>query len=154
MQKGYSPSDYLYASARVRALEAKLPAKEQLGAVLGGGNPADLVAALFEAAGVAPAQAAKYTDTEEAMTAILEGAMKVVCASVPDPGITRLVALPYDAHNVKVYLKCEATGQDPLPLAIDLGTLPAAPLFEALRQGDVSRLAPHTGRALHEAKEA
>ena len=154
MQKSYSPEEYLYASARIRALEAHFCAKDQLNSLLDGGNAADAIAALFEAAGVAPSSDCREGSTEERLMAALRGGMATVAASVPDQGIVPLVALPYDCHNAKAYLKCKYLGVDPLPLTIDAGTLPVADLLAALKDTGTAPLPPHLKGALAEAEEA
>jgi len=154
MQKGYSPSDYLYASARIRALEARLATKEQLGALAEGTSPADVIAALFEAAGVAPTAERKSGDTEAALLAVLKGAIATVSASVPDENIVHLVQFPYDCHNAKACLKCHYRGIDATPLMIDAGSVSASDLQAALKQNDAGLLPPHMAGAFADAKEA
>lgn len=152
MQKGYSPSDYLYASARIRALEARLATKEQLAALTDGGDPAEVIAALADAAGVTLTR--ELGDTEAALVAILKGGMATVRASVPDGGIVRSVALPYDCHNAKAYLKCHILGIDPTPLLIDAGTVPVKELLTALKENNTALLPTHLAEAFGAASDA
>ena len=154
MQKSYSPDEYLYASARIRALEARFCAKDQLNNLLDGGNAADAIAALFEAAGVAPTARGREEAVEGSLLGALRGGMATVAASVPDEGIVALVALPYDCHNVKAYLKCKHLSVDPTPLTIDAGTLPVADLLSALSTTGTAPLPRHLKAALAEAEEA
>ena len=154
MQKRYSPEEYLYASARIRALEAHFCAKNPINGLLDGGNSADAIAALFEAAGVAPGADCREAPVEEQLLAALRGGMATVAASVPNQEIVALVALPYDCHNAKAYLKCKHLGVDPLPLTIDAGTLPVADLVAALKQTGTAPLPRHLKGALAEAEEA
>ena len=154
MQKGYSPSDYLYASARIRALEARLATKEQLGALAEGGAPADVIATLFEAAGVAPTAERNGKDAEAALLAVLKGAIATVAASVPDQSIVHLIQFPYDCHNAKAYLKCHYRGIDAAPLLIDAGSVPANDLQAALKKNDRTLLPSHMSEAFSEAEEA
>ena len=154
MQKGYSPSDYLYASARIRALEARLSGGEQLNALAQGSSPADVIAALFDAAGVTPPADHTAEDVEAALLAVLKGAIATVAGSVPDVRIVRLVQFPYDCHNAKTCLKCHYRGVEATPLLIDLGSVPANDLMTALENGDASPLPQNMAKAFSDAKEA
>ena len=101
MQKSYSPEEYLYASARIRALEAHFCAKDQLNSLLDGGNAADAIAALFEAAGVAPASDCREGSAEERLMAALRGGMATVAASVPSTAaMAAAQSLPPGTHRL------------------------------------------------------
>ncbi len=154
MHKSYSPSDYLYASARIRALEASLISKEQLGTLLDGATEKDVLAALADAAGVGLSADSKDGDVEAALLSILKAGIATVAASVPDKTIVHLVQLPYDCHNAKAYLKCHYRGIDATPLLIDAGSVPAQDLLAALGKDDLSLLPKHLAAAFTDAKEA
>ena len=154
MQKSYSPSDYLYASARIRAIEASLISREQIGTLLEGASVRDVIAALADAAGVSLPADAKENDIEAALLSILKAGVLAVATSVPDPRIVHLVQFPYDCHNLKTYIKCHYRGIDPAPLMIDAGSVPADALPAALGKGDLSPLPRHLAAAFAEVKEA
>ena len=154
MQTRYSPTDYLYACARIRSLEASLVGKEQIRTLLTSATANDVIAALQEAAGISLSAAEGAPDTEAALLSILKQGVKTVAASVPDPTITHLVLFPYDCHNIKAYLKCSYRGLDPNPLFIDAGSVPTDTLAEALDGGDTSVLPQHMAGAITAAKEA
>ncbi|MBR2010270.1 MAG: V-type ATPase subunit [Clostridia bacterium] len=154
MQTRYSPTDYLYASARIRALEAELVGKEQFRTLLTNATVNDVIAALQEAAGISLTATEGEIDTEAALLALLKQGVATVAASVPDPAITHLVEYPYDCHNIKAYLKCSYRGLDPTALFIDAGSVAAKALIEALDSGDTAALPKHMATAIRAAKEA
>ena len=124
MAARYLPEDYLYASARVRAREARMPGAAQLRRWGEAGSVGELTAALA---------ADGYTgDVEQILFDSLRTAFDTVRVSLPDPAAVAFLQYPYDVHNIKVYLKAAARGVDPLPLSIDLGTVPVAQLGDAL----------------------
>lgn len=149
----YSPTDFLYASARIRALEAKLIGREQLLALCSGTED-DVLSALAEAAGVSPAARGSELDPEDALLTVLKEGVAMVSASVPTPAITHFIEYPYDCHNIKVYLKCSILGIDPTAFFIDAGSLPVKALIAALQENNLAPLPKQMAAATLAAKEA
>ena len=149
----YSPMDFLYASARIRALEAKLIGREQLLALCSGTED-DVLSALAEAAGVSPAARGSELDPEDALLTVLKEGVAMVSASVPNPAITHFIEYPYDCHNIKVYLKCSILGIDPTAFFIDAGSLPVKALLAALQENNLAALPKELAAATLAAKEA
>lgn len=154
MQTRYSPTDYLYACARIRSLEASLVGKEQFRTLLTSATANDVIAALQEAAGISLTATGGEVDTEAALLSILKQGVATVAASVPDPAITHLVEFPYDCHNIKAYLKCSYRGLDPTALFIDAGSVPTKALIAALESGDTAALPQHMAATIPTAQEA
>jgi len=120
----YRPEDYLYISARVRALENKLVGNARIHRLLEMKSPEELRTALA---------ADGYTgDVEEMLTAMLRAGFDTVKSTLPDPTVVAFLQYPYDAHNIKVLLKCAIRGVDPAPLLIDAGTVSCAVLSDLL----------------------
>ena len=100
----YEPTEYLYASARIRALETRLLHTKQRGQLLS----APSVRALLDELDAKDADRT-LTDGERGEVILqerLQAAFAVVRDSVPDPTLTRFLQYPYDCHNLKVLEKC------------------------------------------------
>lgn len=151
MKTRYLPTDYLYASARIRALEASLVGDTKLSGLLALKTEQEVVSALV-AEGLLPREGAP--DTEAALLAPLREGIAAVKQSVPDEELTHIVTYPYDCHNIKATVKCAYRGIDETDLLIDAGSLPLSTLKKALSGGDLSLLPPHMSEAVPEAREA
>lgn len=151
MKTRYAPTDYLYASARIRALEASLVGDTKLAGLVSLKTEQELIAAL-QAEGLLPRENAP--DTEAALLALLREGIDAVKRSVPDESLTYIVTYPYDCHNIKATLKCAYRGIDEKDLLIDAGSLSPSALKEALSGGDLAALPPHMAKAVPEAREA
>jgi V/A-type H+-transporting ATPase subunit C len=128
MAEAYRPEGYLYAAARIRAMEARLLGKEQLGrlselptalAVLGASECAEYGA---PDAGEGP---------EDVLERRLAAAYRTVGEIVPDPALCLFPRLVYDCHNAKTLEKCKLRGVPPEGLLIDLGSVSVAKLLAA-----------------------
>lgn len=149
----YLSTDYLYASGRIRALEASLVGKERLGMLLGMKTAEDIREALA-AEGAMRTDRARGDGTEALLLDLLRAGLDAVRRSIPDPELVHIVTLPFDCHNIKTYLKCHYRGISPAPLLIDAGTVAADDLVAALTREDVAALPRHMGAAVAEAREA
>lgn len=151
MKTRYTPTDYLYASARIRALEASLVGAAKLSGLLALATEQELISAL-QAEGLLPRE--DTPDTEAALLALLREGIDAVKRSIPDEALTHIVTYPYDCHNIKATLKCAYLGLDATDLLIDAGALPLPALKKALSQGDLATLPSHMASAVPEAREA
>lgn len=117
----YLPHDYLYLSARLRAMETGLVGKERL-VRLATMTEEEILATLasegFFAAG---------TPREAALCRMLEEGFALLC-DVPDPALFAFLRYPYDCHNLKTALKCHILSRDPSPLYLNVGTVPVTEL--------------------------
>lgn len=144
----YDPGLYLYASARIRALESRLVGREKLRQLLELPDAEAILEALREH-GIP-----KTDDPLAAPEAALKAAFSAVAESVPDPTLPLFLQYPYDCHNLKVLEKCRVQGSDPAPLLIDLGSIPTETLLTAPEQAWIALLPPHLSQAVGEAREA
>ena len=112
----YRPEDYLYVSARVRALENGLFGADQIRQLAEAKSEEELRAAIGCAELGADA-------VEEKLDELLREGFDTVRESLPDPTVIAFLQYPYDCHNLKVLLKCELRGADSTALLVPLGTL-------------------------------
>jgi V/A-type H+-transporting ATPase subunit C len=148
----YEPTEYLYASARIRALETRLLHTKQRGQLLS----APSVRALLDELDAKDANRT-LTDGERGEAMLqerLQAAFAVVRDSVPDPTLTRFLQYPYDCHNLKVLEKCRQKGIDPTKLLIDLGSISVNTLLTVSENELLPLLPTHLARAVTESREA
>ncbi len=142
----YAPTEYLYASARIRALEAQLIGRQQLNRLL--------TMSEKEILGDLAGTDAGTAQREPLMQARLRAALDAVRESVPDPALTRFVQYPYDCHNLKVLEKCRYRGLAPEELLIDLGTIPVKTLLTVSENELFALLPTHLRAAVEESRAA
>ena len=138
-------SDYLYASARIRALENGICSAERLSAMAGVKSKEELFR-LFEQAGV-------ISDNQEIGTALdarLSEAFALV-SELSGCSMFELMRYPYDAHNLKSAVKGTIRETDYSHLLIDLGTVGAQGIVPMAHERDFSAFPVHMGAAAREA---
>ncbi|MBQ5725152.1 MAG: V-type ATPase subunit, partial [Clostridia bacterium] len=122
---------YMYASARLHALERHMIGRERLEALLAARTPADIMARLRDYGVLAPAATGSAdhpadvtgkatsdtlptpTEREAALTALLRTAYRETEEALPDPALVRYLRYPYDATNLKIAMKCLVRGISP-----------------------------------------
>lgn len=148
MAKRYDPTEYLYASARIRAMELRLIPKDKWNQLLEMNSAEEILSALGDKS------VFQSTDRESAPDQALRDAFATVAASVPDPTLIRFLQYPYDCNNIKALEKCRIKGLDANELLIDLGSIPAKTLL-TVSENELPGLLPHhMAKALPEAREA
>ena len=138
-------NDYLYASARIRAMEAGLIGREKLERMLEQGTAAEAMAQ------VGATDAATPAAREAWFTARLEAAYREILAMLPAPDAVRFLQYPYDCNNIKAALKCAARGIDCASMLVGCSTLPAEAYPDMAERRDYSALPSHMAAAAAEA---
>ncbi|MBQ9151438.1 MAG: V-type ATPase subunit, partial [Clostridia bacterium] len=133
--KKLQPTEYMYASARMRALENRLVGRERMELLIEARSSDEVMDRLAEY-GISPAE----TDTEavavpagEARSRALEGMLLAILreayteaeTSVPDPAVFRYFRYPYDCNHLKAAIKCAVRGIPAEDMLFDFGTVPA-----------------------------
>ena len=138
--KKLQPTEYMYASARIRAMENRLVGKERIDVLTDLKSSEDVMNKLSEY-GVATAEQEEHTPAsgeargqkrEEMLLSLLREAYREVGASVPEPKLYDWFRYPYDCNNIKAVIKCYIRQIDPKDLLFDFGTVPTAVLTEAI----------------------
>ncbi|MBQ8342196.1 MAG: V-type ATPase subunit [Clostridia bacterium] len=145
MAHRYDPTEYLYVSARIRALELHLTTKEQWSRMESMDSAAEIMAVYSDK------KAANDTTIAEDT---LREAFAAVAESVPDKSLLLFLQYPYDCNNIKALEKCRRLGIDPSDLLIDLGSISTKTLL-TVSENELFLLLPHhMAAALTEAREA
>lgn len=143
----YDPAEYLYASARIRALEARFAVEREKLIHLCELDTADEILRALSEHGFQPEQG------ELAPDLWLEQVYQTVEETVPSAALVRFMRYPTDCHNLKTVLKCRVKGIDPTPMLIDTGSISAQRMQECYGAELAALLPPHLARALPIAEE-
>lgn len=162
MKKKYKPDDYIYACARISALEGGIIGSERCARLSDVKTAAEFFRALEEY-GIhtqvkeTASESAALAALEEALTGILSDAFTLVSRIAPQPRLFDFFRYPYDCHNIKSALKSSLRGTEPDMLLLPFGSVEpsVAVTLAAQREekGASELLPPHMAAALSEAAE-
>lgn len=145
-------TDYLFLSARIKAMEGRLLSHERMERMLEAPAPEDAAKVLQECG---------YDEMphlgEQALEKVLadqrEKTFHELYSAVPDHNIIDVFKVKYDYHNAKTVLKAEAMGTDPTPLLVDTGRVSPDELLEKVHSSDLRGLPSILQSAIGEARE-
>ncbi len=158
-------TEYMYASARLRALEGRLVGRERLARLTECRSSEEVMTRLAEF-GITPPEASADTPAltpavaqsrarEAMLLALLRDAYAEVEAAVPDPAPFRAYRYPYDCNNLKAAIKCAIRECAADGMLFDFGTVPADRVETILREGkELSLFPPAMAAAVPAAQEA
>ncbi|MBR2722523.1 MAG: V-type ATPase subunit [Clostridia bacterium] len=138
-------ADYLYASARVRALENALIGKERMELLVEARDVDALTATLRELGVELLTDDAGAPLFEETLLHRLRTSYGEAVSLSENAPALRLWLYPYDGNNVKAAIKCFSRGIDARPMMFDFGTVSADEIIRMVETGDFSAL-PQTLR--------
>jgi V/A-type H+-transporting ATPase subunit C len=141
---------YIYAVGRIRALEKHLLSRADFARLLDTGDLGGALRALAEMGYPVPEGASAY---EPALMAEHRAALELLEDLTEDPSLIELFRRRYDFHNLKVLLKAKRSGQDLGRAIVDLGSVTAEVLAEAVRSGEPERLPGALAEAMRAAGE-
>ncbi len=146
-------TEYMYISARIRAIEATMPGRELIGRMIGA-QDRESAAALAVEGGVLPSvsQSLNPDSLDTPLMKRLKDALDTVEADEGGKLITPIVRITYDCANIKAALRCIPHGIDFSDLLFDVGSVPAERYGEMVEQGDFSLLPQNLAAASEKAK--
>lgn len=145
-------TDYLYISARIRAMETNLLNKEKMERMLDARSLEDAAKVLTEC-GYGEFSSITPSLLEERLAQRRLDLFQQLRSDLPDPHLIEVFQMKYDYHNIKVLLKAQATGADGNRLLIDAGRFPVAKLKEAVLQQELADYPTLFRQAIEEAKK-
>lgn len=149
-----SPTDYLYAGARIRAMENALIGRERLNS-LSEIRSADELFAALGSYGLDPVLGADgKPDAEATLLSALSAGFREVAEACGESGLFAFLCYPYDCNNIKAILKCRLRGVPADGMLIDAGTVPVDKLFAILDEERYGELPEKMGAAIPAALEA
>lgn len=140
-------NDYLYCTARLRAMEGGLVDREKLERMLEARTAADAMAQVGAVETVTPAEREAWFAEQ------LSAAYAEVLSMLPAPDAVRFMQYPYDCNNIKAALKCAARGIDCGSMLVGCGTLPVDAYPAMVERGDFSSLPAHMAGSAAEAAD-
>ena len=147
--------DYIYASARIRALENSLLTKDAIEKLIDAKTPEDCIKILTDRGFGGGAEIASPSQFEQLITAEQDTLYKLIASIVKNPKIFDLFRLSYDYHNVKVLLKSEFLGiPDPDDMMFGSGTISPAKLKVIIKDKNYVELSATMKKAIDTAREA
>ena len=157
MSGKYRETDYLYASARIRALEAGLLGEEALWRMAEAKSSAEILSALPDFGFTLCREGVDGTgavDREATLVSLLLGGFRDV-EDMTDENTVRFLRHPYDCNNIKTLIKCFSRGLLPDGMLFDgLGTLSAEEVRTAFAHKDYSAFPQHMAQAIPHAETA
>ena len=160
--KKLQPTEYTYASARIRALENRMVGRERMEQLVEARTSDEVMDRLAEYGLTPPDSEPDVSALGEARSAAREGMLLAVLrkaydeveSSVPDPAVFRYFRYPYDCNNLKAAIKCGIRGISAADMLFDFGTVPADEVEELVREGKHERFPAAMASAIPVAKEA
>ena len=153
MAKSYNATEYMYSSARIRALETRIAGKEQIVRL----TDADSVEAVqnslvdfgFETAYTADGR----FDREETLLSVLKQGFSELqgmeCADA-----VGFLKYQYDCNNIKALIKCAAADIEADDMLLALGSVSISDTKKAFANKDYSAFPANMASAIIEAEEA
>ena len=152
MKKKTVDTDYLYVTARIRALECKLLTRERMERMLDAGTDEEAAKVLLEC-GYAEAPGPSAEDLERALMAEHVRVFSFLDAVTPEHALIDVFRVKYDYHNIKAMLKAGAMSLEAEPLLIDSGRIKPGPLADMVWQADMKGLPEAMRKAACEARD-
>lgn len=142
--------DYLYASTRVRALEKNMLTSRDLEKML---DAATLDESYKTANDISLHSRLPVSEFESAIGEMLREEYKLVYSLTEQTGVFDIFRYKYDGHNLKVIIKAQAAGSDPLPIMSPLGLVSPEALVTRFHAGKIEGLPLLMCEAAFEASE-
>ena len=152
MAKGYNPTEYMYSSARIRALENKIASKERL-RHLSDAESADAILSGLSEYGFEIIRQDGAIDREATLESLLVTSYGEL-ASMETGDAVDFLRYQYDANNIKSVIKCASRNISPDQMLSPLGTVGIDALKQAFIDKDYSAFPENMKIAIADAEEA
>lgn len=157
MGEKYRNTDYMYASARIRALEGRIAGRERLERMLEARSSAEILSSLGEHGFLLIRGGADGTGEllrEATLASALSAAYAELLEMTEGRGVIDFLRYPTDANNIKAQIKCFSRGVDAREMMIDgVGTVCPSEIERAFREKDYSSFPSEMARAIPLAEE-
>lgn len=147
MKNSINETEYMYACAKIRAMENGLPSKSKLDRLIDASSGD--AAVLLKDLGIDLSRG-----IEEGISARLSSAYGELIKEIPDGDLVRIFMYQYDCNNIKAELKCAHRGIDSEEMLFSCGSVPRDELARAMRESDFSAFPKNMAEAAHGALEA
>lgn len=152
MAKGYNATEYMYSSARIRALETRIASREQIWR-MAEAESAESVISLLSDHGFEPVYAGGKLSREDTLMSVLKEGFAQV-AEMECAHAVSFLRYQYDCNNIKALIKCGARGISPDGMLLPLGSVSAEECKAAFGNKDYSAFPENMSAAITEAEAA
>ncbi len=152
MAKGYNPTEYMYSSARIRALENRIATRERL-RHMADAESADAVVSALGDFGFESSRGGAALSREELLESVLVNGYAEI-SSMECSRAVGFLQYQYDANNIKAIIKCAARGVSPMSMLSPLGCVGIAQAEAAFKNKDYSVFPKNIASAIVAAEEA
>lgn len=152
MAKGYNPIEYMYSSARIRALETKIASRDRMWH-LADADSAETVITQLTDFGFEIVKDGESVQREETLESALKNGYAEV-TSMECGEAVRFLKYQYDANNIKAIIKCASRGISPDGMLLDVGSVSVAEAKNAFGDNNYSVYPKNMAEAIPEALEA
>lgn len=152
MAKCYNATEYMYSSARIRALETRIASREQIARMTEAQSSENIVAQLSDF-GFEAVYADGKLQREEMLMGVLRAGFNEL-GSMECADAIRFLKFQYDCNNVKSLIKCGARGISADGMLLPLGSVSVEQAKKAFATKDYSAFPENMARAIPEAEEA
>ncbi len=139
-------TDYLFASARVRAAETRLIGSDKTESAINAKDATE-IEGLIDSIGSAEG-------TSDKLSAYLGRAYSFIAEISPNENIASFLRYGYDCNNIKVALKCHFRETDCSEMLFPFGAVPVDKILAMPKELDFSALPKHMSGAAAEAFDA
>lgn len=147
--------DYIYPSARVRALENSLITKDTLEKLIDAKSPDECIKILTDRGFGGGHEIPSPASFEELISAEQDTLYNLIASIVKNPKIFDLFRFIYDYHNIKVLLKSEFLNiSDPENMLFGSGTIPVQKLKVIIKEKNYAELSATMKKAIDLARES
>lgn len=157
MAMKYKDTDFIYSSARVRALENSVMSGEKIENLLEAKSSSDIIASLSEF-GFDTVYGEEGNPqsllVEDTLLSVLKKAYDEVSGMCEGLPVVDFLRYPYDCNNIKAVIKCASRGVDPAGMLFDLGAVPAERVIASVRDKNYSELPANMAAAIPSALDA
>ena len=156
MAAKYRETDYLYGSARVRALEPRLLSREKLEHMLEARSSDEILAMLPEFGfTLVESSEGGGIRREDSLLSVLEEGFSVLEQMPGGAGLAEFLRVPYDCNNIKALIKCASREVSPDSMLFEsLGRVSAADARRAFEDKRYEQFSPRLAAAIPEAESA
>ena len=144
--------DYLYATARIRAMENKLIGQQQQADLIKVRTLED-AAHLLTSCGWENVDLSSHEALEKSISSERRRSFAEVRAFAPDKSMIAIFQLKYDYHNIKAALKGQAQDKDYTAMLSDCGSIDVQKLSSMIAEADYSAMSPPMRNATADAQE-
>ena len=147
--------DYIYLSSMVRTRENRRINYDALLRMADAKDQSEILKMLPEYS-IEPVYGENGVfDAEETVNNYLAEEFRVITKSMPQPRILDFLKVSYDCHNLKTVIKCMARGRESFEdLLIDLGTVPAQKVYDAVKRHELDIFPKNMANAFPKAEAA